>query len=74
MAPNQQQQHSSDVDLVTQGYLWKSKAYKENVKGLIKITSWINASFVVIKTSGEEDSALRMVKQVRLVENLITLL
>mgnify|MGYP006896143726 FL=1 len=33
MAPNQQQQHSSEVDLVTQGYSWKSKARKENVKG-----------------------------------------
>ena len=34
MAPNQQQQHSSEVDLVTQGYSWKSKARKESVKAL----------------------------------------
>ena len=33
IAPNQQQQHSSEVDLVTQGYSWKSKARKESVKG-----------------------------------------
>ena len=32
MAPSQQQQHSSEVDLVTRGYSWKSKARKENVK------------------------------------------
>ena len=32
MAPNQQQQHSSEVDLVTQGYSWKSKARKESVR------------------------------------------
>ena len=32
-APNQQQQHFSEVDFVTQGYSWKSKARKENVKG-----------------------------------------
>ena len=67
MAPNQQQQHSSEDDLVTQGYLWKSKARKE------KITSWMSASFVVVNTSGEEESALRMVKCIHLVENLITL-
>ena len=33
MEPNQKQQHFSEVDFVTQGYSWKSKARKENVKG-----------------------------------------
>ena len=34
MAPSQQQQHhSSEVDLVTKGDSWKSKARKEKVKG-----------------------------------------
>ena len=33
----------------------------------------MSASFVVVNTSGEEEIALRMVKRVRLVENLITL-
>ena len=33
----------------------------------------MNASFVVVNSSGEEESALHMVKRVRLVENLITL-
>ena len=30
MAPNQQQQHSSEVDLVTEGYAWKSKGSKNH--------------------------------------------
>ena len=33
----------------------------------------MSASFVVVNTSGEEEGALRMVKCVHLVENLITL-
>ena len=33
----------------------------------------MTASFVVVNSSGEEESALRMVKRARLVENLITL-
>ena len=33
----------------------------------------MSASFVVVNTSGEEESALRMVKRVHLAENLITL-
>ena len=32
MAPSQQQQHSTEVNLVTKGYSWKSKAHKETVK------------------------------------------
>ena len=39
----------------------------------LKITSWMSVSFVVVNRSREEESALRMVKHVRLVENLIDL-
>ena len=74
MAPSQQQQnHASEVDLVTKGDSWKLKARKEKVK-VPKITSWMSASFVVVNTSGKEENALRMVKRFHRVENVITLL
>ena len=53
--------------------IWSPKDMRGNQKAL-KITSWMSVSFVVVNRSREEESALRMVKHVRLVENLIDLL
>ena len=52
--------------------IWSLKDMRGNQKPL-KITSWMSASFVVVNRSREEESALRMVKHVCLVENLINL-
>ena len=53
--------------------IWSPKDMRGNQKAL-KITSWMSVSFVVVNRSREEESALHMVKHVRLVENLIDLL
>ena len=52
--------------------IWSPKDMRGNQKAL-KITSWMSVSFVVVNRSREEESALRTVKHVRLVENLIDL-
>ena len=52
--------------------IWSPKDMRGNQKAL-KITSWMSVSFVVVNRRREEESALRMVKHVRLVENLIDL-
>ena len=69
---NSKKWRQTNINNIPVKSIWSPKDMRGNQKAL-KITSWMSVSFVVVNRGSEEESALRMVKHVCLVENLIDL-